>query len=122
MRHGESLTAVLADDVRDLLHLSNSDISDDKALKMIKRAAIIVSLELSDKIEYSNCSEPQKEAITLLAAMYTICYLTGGSAIGLNFSVGDLTSSTSTFPTLTVLQSGFERVLASLKEPYVGSV
>jgi hypothetical protein len=122
MRHGESLTAVLADDVRDLLHLSNSDISDDKTLKMIKRAAIIVSLELSEKIEYSNCSEPQKEAITLLAAMHTICYLTGGSAIGLNFSVGDLTSSTSTFPTLTVLQSGFERVLASLKEPYVGSV
>jgi hypothetical protein len=47
--------------------------------------------------------------------------LTGGSAIGLNFSVGDLNSSNSSLPSLTVLQSEFERLLANLKTPYVGS-
>jgi hypothetical protein len=110
------------DDVRDVLHVSEADISDIKVLKMIKRAEVTLTLEVSEIVDYSNCSEAQKEAITLLAAIYAVCYLTGGSAIGLNFSVGDLTSSTSTSPSLTVLQTEFERILASLKEPYVGSV
>ena len=110
------------DDIRDVLHISNSDIPDDKALKMIKRAAVTLALELSEDIDYLECSDAQKEAITLLAAIYAVCFLTGGSAVGLNFSVGDLTSSTSTVPSLNVLQTEFERVLASLKEPYVGSV
>ena len=93
-----------------------------KVLKMLKRAAVTLGLELNSQINYSDCSDAEKEAITILAAIYCICYLTGGSAIGLNFSVGDLTSSTSALPSLTVLQTEFERVLASLKEPYVGSV
>ena len=110
------------DDVRDVLHISNSDIPDDKALKMVKRAEVTLALELSESIDYLDCSDAQKEAITLLAAIYAVCFLTGGSAVGLNFSVGDLTSSTSSVPSLNVLQTEFERVLDSLKEPYVGSV
>jgi hypothetical protein len=47
--------------------------------------------------------------------------LTGGSAIGLNFSVGDLTSSnSSSLPSLDVLQTEFERILASLKDALCG--
>jgi hypothetical protein len=114
--------SVSAEDVRDALNLKDSDISDVKVLKMIKRAEVTLELELSADIDYQNCGEAQKEAITLLAAIYAVCYLTGGSAVGLNFSVGDLTSSTSALPSLAVLQTEFERVLASLKEPYVGSV
>jgi hypothetical protein len=113
---------VSAEDVRDTLNLKDSDISEVKVLKMIKRAEVTLELELSADIDYQNCTDSQKEAITLLAAIYAVCYLAGGSAIGLNFSVGDLTSSNSALPSLTVLQSEFERVLASLKEPYVGSV
>ena len=116
------MASVSVDDVRDVLHISDSDIPDAKILKMIKRAAVTLALELSLDIDYSSCSDSQKEGITLLAAIYAICYLTGGSAVGLNFSVGDLTSSTSSLPSLTVLQTEFERILASLKEPYVGSV
>ena len=114
--------SVSAEDVRDALNLKDSDISDAKVLKMIKRAEVTLELELSADIDYQNCTDAQKEAITLLAAIYAICYLTGGSAIGLNFSVGDLSSSNSSLPSLTVLQTEFERILASLKEPYVGSV
>ena len=115
------MASVSVDDVRDVLHVSEADIPDSKVSKMIKRAEVTLTLELSEEVNSSNCSEAQKEAITLLAAVYAVCYLTGGSAIGLNFSVGDLTSSNSTLPSLTVLQSEFERILASLKEPYVGS-
>jgi hypothetical protein len=88
---------------------------------MIKRAAVALGLELSADIDYQNCTDAQKEAITLLSAIYAICYLTGGSAIGLNFSIGDLSSSNSSLPGLAVLQTEFERVLACLKEVYVGS-
>jgi len=84
------LAAVSVEDVRDVLHLSESDIPDIKVLKMIKRAEVTLELELSTDIDYQNCNEAQKEAITILAAIYAFCYLTGGSAIGLNFSVGDL--------------------------------
>jgi len=34
-------------------------------------------------------AQMQKEFITVLAAVYAICYLTGGSAVGLSFSIGD---------------------------------
>ncbi|HSV49695.1 MAG TPA: hypothetical protein VLH35_05215 [Candidatus Acidoferrales bacterium] len=115
------MVAVSIDDVRDVLHLSDMDISDAKVLKMIKRAEVTLELELSTAIDYQNCSDAQKEAITLLAAIYAVCYLTGGSAIGLNFSVGDLSSSNSSLPSLAVLQAEFERLLAGLKTPYVGS-
>jgi hypothetical protein len=113
--------SVSAEDIRDVLNLKDSDVSDAKVLKMIKRADVTLELELSADIDYQNCTDAQKEAITLLAAIYAVCYLTGGSAIGLNFSIGDLTSANSALPSLTVLQTEFERVLAGLKEIYVGS-
>jgi hypothetical protein len=116
------LASVDAEDVRDVLHVSDADIPDAKVLKMVKRAEVTLELELSENIDYTDCSEPLKEAITLLAAIYAVCYLTGGSAIGLNYSLGDLTTSTASLPSLIVLQTVFERVLASLKTPYVGSV
>jgi hypothetical protein len=115
------LAAVTVDDVRDVLHVNDSDIPDAKTLKMIKRAAVTLSLELTETIDYLDCSDAQKEAITLLAALYMVCYLTGGSAIGLNFNVGDLTTNCTAIPSLNVLQTEFERVLANLKTPYVGS-
>ncbi len=116
------MASVTAEDVRDVLHVGDADISDAKVLKMIKRAEVALELELSVDIDYLNCTDAQKEAITLLAAIYALCYLTGGSAVGLNFSIGDLSNSTSALPSLTVLQSEFERVLSGLKEPYIGSV
>jgi hypothetical protein len=115
------LANVSAEDVRDVLNVGVSDISDSKVLKMIKRAEVSLALELSAEISYADCSEIQKEAITVLAAIYAVCYLTGGSAIGLNFSVGDLSGSNSSLPSLTVLQTELERILSNLKTPYVGS-
>jgi hypothetical protein len=112
---------VTAEDVRDVLNVEDSDIPDAKVLKMIKRAAVTVGLEISATIDSINCTDAQKEAITVLAAIYALCFLTGGSAVGLNFSVGDLNASQSSkLPSLDVLQGEFSRLLDKLKTPYIG--
>lgn len=105
-------------DVRDAINVSETDIPDAKLQKMIKRATTTLALELNKQIDYSDCSEPEKEFITLLAAVYAICYLTGGSAVGLSFSVGDqnVTVADKT-PPLSVLLQELERLLSSLKQP-----
>jgi hypothetical protein len=104
-----ALTSVTAEDVRDTLNVNESDIPEAKVLRMIKRAAVTVGLELTTTIDSNNCTDAQKEAITDLAAIYALCFLTGGSAVGLNFSVGDLnTTVSSRLPSLDVLQGEFK--------------
>lgn len=118
------MASVSAEDVRDVLHVSDADIPDAKVLKMIKRAEVTIELETSAQIDYSNCSDAQKEAITVLAAIYALCFLTGGSSVGLNFSVGDLNVSNqaaSNIPQLSVLQGECARLIEALKSPFVGS-
>ena len=109
-------------DVRDTINLSQTDIPDAKLQKMIKRAEVTLELELGKEIDYADCTEAEKEFITLLAAVYAICYLTGGSAVGLSFSVGDQDVSVADkAPPLSVLQQELERILSGLKQPVVGS-
>jgi hypothetical protein len=109
-------------DVRDTINVSDADIPDAKLQKMVKRAEVTLELELGKEIDYNDCTEPEKEFITLLAAIYAICYLTGGSAVGLSFSVGDQNvSATEKAPPLGVLQQELERILNGLKQPIVGS-
>jgi N-acetylglutamate synthase-like GNAT family acetyltransferase len=80
---------VSADDVRDVINVTSEEVPDDKILKMIKRAEVTLELETDKQVDSSNCTDAEKEAITVLSAVYAICYLTGGSAVGLSFSVGD---------------------------------
>jgi hypothetical protein len=121
---GLSLAVVSVEDVRDVLHVTDADIPDVKVLKMIKRAEVTVELETSAEIDYLNCTDAQKEAITVLAALYALCFLTGGSAVGLNFSVGDLNvnnQAASSLPQLSVLQGECERLINGLKTFFVRS-
>jgi hypothetical protein len=114
---------VSVDDVRDVINISSAEIPDAKVLKMIKRAEVTLELELGKEIDYQNCSDAEKEFITVLAAVYAICYLTGGSAVGLNFSLGDQNvSMLGKAPPLDVLQAELERILNGLKQPHVRSV
>ncbi|MBS7633861.1 hypothetical protein KEJ15_09685 [Candidatus Bathyarchaeota archaeon] len=116
------MVSVSTNDVRDVINVSSADIPDDKILKMVKRAEVTLELELGKEIDYNSCSDSEKEFITVLAAIYAICYLTGGSAVGLSFSIGDQNVSVlSKAPPLDVLQSELERILRNLKQPYVGS-
>ena len=110
-------------DVHDTINVSDADIPDAKLQKMVKRAEVTLELELGKEIDYADCTEAEKEFITLLAAIYAICYLTGGSAVGLSFTVGDQNvSATEKAPPLVVLQQELERILSGLKQPVVGSV
>jgi hypothetical protein len=116
------MATVTPSDVRDTINISEKDIPNQKLQKMIKRAETTLSLELGKEIDSANCTEPEKEFITLLSAVYAICFLTGGSAVGLSFSVGDQTvSSAGNTPPLNVLQQELERVLGSLKQPILRS-
>jgi len=83
------LATVSVDDVLDVINVSSAEVPDAKVLKMIKRAEVTLELEIGKEIDYSSCTDAEKEFITVLAAIYAICYLTGGSAVGLSFSVGD---------------------------------
>jgi hypothetical protein len=116
------MASVTPSDVRDTINISQTDIPDVKLQKMINRAETTLSLELGREIDSANCTEPEKEFITLLSAVYAICFLTGGSAVGLSFSVGDQTvSAASNTPSLNVLQQELQRVLTALKQPILRS-
>jgi len=114
---------VSVDDVRDVINVGAADVPEAKVLKMIKRAEVTLELELAKEIDYNDCTDAEKEFITVLAAVYAICYLTGGSAVGLNFSVGDQNVSVlSRAPPLDVLQAELERILNAMKQTFVRSV
>jgi len=116
------LATVSVDDVRDVVNISSAEVPDEKVLKMIKRAEVTLELEMNLEIDYANCTDAEKEFITVLAAVYIICYLTGGSAVGLSFSVGDQSVSVlDKAPPLEVLQSELQRMLEKLREPTVRS-
>lgn len=73
-------------------------------------------------IDYASCTDAEKGFITVLAAIYAICYLTGGSAVGLSFSVGSQNVNVlSKAPPLDVLQTELQRILAAIKGVYLGS-
>jgi hypothetical protein len=111
-----NMASVTANDVRDVINISSTDIPDAKILKMIKRAEVTLELETDRNIDYNDCTDAEKEFITALAAIYAICYLTGGSAVGLNFSVGNQNVSLlSKAPPLEILQGEVERILNKLR-------
>ena len=115
------MVSVSADDVRDAINVTDAEVPDAKVLKMIKRAEVTLELEISKEIEYANCTDAEKEFITVLAAIYAICYLTGGATVGLNFSVGDQNVNVlDKVPPLDVLQTELQRILTGIKGVYLG--
>jgi hypothetical protein len=110
-------------DVRDAINIGVSDVPDPKLEKMVNRATVTLSLELGKEIDSADCTAAEKEYITLLAAVHAVCYLTGGSAAGLSFSVGGQNVNVlSQAPPLSILQQELERLLSGLKQPILGSV
>ena len=115
------MASVSADDVRDAINVTSAEVPDAKVLKMIKRAEVTLELEIGKEIDYASCTDAEKEFITVLAAIYAICYLTGGSAVGLNFSVGDQSLNVlNKVPPLDVLQTELQRILTGIKGVYLG--
>lgn len=115
------MVSVTPDSVRDLMHLTADDVADDKVTAFLTQAAGEVSLETDLSIDYSDCSDGEAAAVRLLAALYCLCYVTGGSSVGRSFSLGDLRVEVQNqVPPLSILTSRLDRMIENLTEPYVG--
>jgi len=117
------LVSVTPDSARNLVNLTVDDVADDKVTEFLTQAAAEISLETNLTIDYSSCTEAEAAAVRLLAALYCLCYVTGGSAVGRSFSLGDLRVDVQNqVPPLSVLTSRLERMIEELTESYVGMV
>lgn len=82
------MVAVTPDSVRERINVSVAEAPDDVVNRFINAAAVTVGLEIGEDVDGSDCTSA--EAIRNLAAIYCACRITGGSAAGLSFHVGDL--------------------------------
>jgi len=116
---GQVMVSVTADQIRKRLGLTQADISDEDVLAFRDEAVAFLSEEIGGTLNAENCTEAEANAIRNLAAIYCYCKVTGGSAVGLDFSVGDLRVSEVRSETATT-QLGFlkeqvERFIARQK-------
>ena len=101
------MVEVTPERVRNRLNLSPEDIEDSKLEELIEDAAAEIELQTGREINHKDCDQTEAAAITDLAAIYCICYLTGGKALGLNFSIGNIqVNSLANSPSLTILETG----------------
>jgi hypothetical protein len=122
------LVSVTPQSVRDRINISESQCSDSIVNQFVTDAAVTINLETGLTIDPANCTEIEAVAIRNLAAIYCTCRITGGSASGLSFRVGDLavnesgstSSSGLSNSNLQFLMNQVERILEELKQPYVG--
>lgn len=84
------MVSVTPDSVRERINVSAAEAPDDVVNRFITAAGVTVEIETGESVDPSNCSGAQAEAIRNLAAIYCACRITGGSAQGLSFRVGDL--------------------------------
>jgi len=109
------MAAVTADQIRKRLDLSESDINDNDVLAFRDEAVAFLSEEIGRTLDASNCTEAEANAIRNLAAIYSYCKVTGGSAVGLDFSVGDLRVSPNGGKQLEFLGEQVERFITRQK-------
>jgi len=105
------LVSVTPDTVRNLVNLTVDDVADDKVTEFLTQATGEISVETDLTIDYSSCTEGEAAAVRLLAALYCLCYVTGGSATAHSFSLGDLRVDVQNqVPPLSILTSRLERM------------
>jgi len=109
------MVAVTADQIRKRLGLSESDIGDTDVLAFRDEATAFLSEEIGRTLDASNCTEAEANAIRNLAAIYSYCKVIGGSAVGLDFSVGDLRVSPNAGKQLEFLREQIERFITRQK-------
>lgn len=120
---------MVASEIRERVGLTEADVPDATVLRFAKVAAVTVGLDIGETVDYANCTDEQAEAIRNIAAVYCACKVTGGSASGLSFRIGDLSVNESNSSSqgglsnenLQFLMNEAQRIIDKLKEPYVGS-
>jgi hypothetical protein len=117
------VASVAADMIRGRLNLTVEDVDDSKVDGFIQDATATIALEIGRNLDYANCSEAEAAAVKNLAAIYLVCHLSGGSATGLNFSVGDVhIDALGKAPSVEILYRELERLLLRLRYPRVEMV
>ena len=89
------MVAVTPSRVRDRVKLSATDIDDSKVTELIKDSEATLEEETGLTIDYADCTQSEATAITNLAAIYCLVYISGGVASGLNCRIGSLSVSES---------------------------
>jgi len=111
------MVKVTPERVRSRLNISEEEIEDEKLAEFIADAAAEIGLQVGKEVNYEDCSQIEAAAITDLAAIYCICHLTGGKAVGLSFNVGNLqVSSLANAPSLSILEKRVKQLLEQLRE------
>ena len=114
---GFKMVKVTPERVRSRLNISEEEIEDEKLTEFIADAAAEIGLQIGKEINYEDCSQIEAAAITDLAAIYCICHLTGGKAVGLSFNVGNLqVNSLANAPSLSILEKRVKQLLEQLRE------
>jgi len=107
-----SMASVTADHVRKRLGLTPADIKDEDVMAFVAEATAWLSSEIGRTLNHADCTEAEANAIRNLAAIYCYCYVTGGVAVGLDFSLGDLRVSEATAKQIAFLKEQVERFIA----------
>jgi hypothetical protein len=114
---------VTPESVRERINVSAAEAPDDVVNRFIVDAAETIEVDTGLTIDPTNCTAAEAVAIRNLAAIYTACRITGGSASGLSFRVGDLSvnesSSTSgglSSGNLQFLLDEAKRIIAKLNK------
>lgn len=81
---------VSADEIRARFNLTATQISDVQTAKFRDEAAAWLSTQIGETLDPTSCTEAEGNAIKNLAALYCFCYVTGGSATGFTFNLGDI--------------------------------
>jgi hypothetical protein len=105
------MASVTADQIRKRLGLTTADISDEDVSAFKDEAAAFLSGEIGRTLNAESCTEAEANAIRNLAAIYCYCYVSGGSAVGLNFHVGDLGVSENAVKQIEFLHEQVERFI-----------
>jgi len=90
------VVSVTPESVRERINVSAAECPDDVVSRFVTDATETIEVETGLTIDPVNCTAAEAVAIRNLAAIYCACRITGGSASGLSFRVGDLTVNEST--------------------------
>jgi hypothetical protein len=105
------MASVTADQIRKRLSLTPADISDEDALAFRNEATAFLSEEVGKTLDAEDCTEAEANAIRNLAAIYCYCKVSGGSAVGLDFTIGGLRVSPDGGKQLEFLRDQVERFI-----------
>jgi hypothetical protein len=90
------VVSITPESVRERINVSAAECPDDVVNRFITDATETIEVETGLTIDPVNCTAAEAVAIRNMAAIYCACRITGGSASGLSFRVGDLTVNEST--------------------------